>query len=84
MYLFLVDDSNEHKKRRVLIKILLQEWVGVNTKMFCWIINVWKIRWIESRVKIMKQEPNKTKKTSLSCFDDKIYILNNDGLALGN
>ena len=26
----------------------------------------------------------KTKKTSLSCFDDKIYILNNDGLALGN
>ena len=62
MYLFLVDDSNEHKKRRVLIKILLQEWVGVNTKMFCWIINVWKIRWIESRVKIMKQEPIKPKK----------------------
>ena len=50
--------------------------------MFCWIINVWGIRWIESKVKIIKQEPTKSTKF---CFDDKIYILNNgcDGLALG-
>ena len=31
----------------------------MNTSMFCWIINVWGIWWIESKLKIVKQEPMK-------------------------
>ena len=55
----------------------------MNTNMFCWIINVWGIQWIGSKVNTMKYEP--TISAKLSCFDDKIYILNNgyDGLGLG-
>ena len=55
----------------------------MNTNMFCWIINVWGIQWIGSKVNTMKYEPMIL--TKLSCFDDKIHILNNgyDGLALG-
>ena len=48
----------------------------MNTKMFCWLKNVWDIWWIEFKVEI---------KISLSCFNNKIYILSNgyDGLAVG-
>ena len=55
----------------------------VNTNIFCWIMNVWDIQWIGSKVNTIKNEPLES--TKLSCFDDKIYILNNghDGLALG-
>ena len=55
----------------------------MNTNMFYWIINVWDIQWIGSKVNTIKYEP--TKSTKLACFDDKIYILNNgyDGLARG-
>ena len=58
--------------------------------------NVWDIRWIGFKVKIIKQEFKKWtlrnlwtlmkfKKFLLSCFADRIYIENNgcDGLALG-
>ena len=49
-YSFLVDDSNEHKKQRVWVKISLQQKVIISTKMFCWIINVWNIWWIEPKL----------------------------------
>ena len=79
----MVDDNSEHQKAKGVIKMLLQHWAIVNTNMFCWIINVWGIQWIGSKVNTIKYEP--TKSAKLSCFDDKIYILNNgyDGLALG-
>ena len=52
MYSFLVDDCSKHKNK---IKMLLQEWVIVNTKMSYWIIIiVWSIQWIESKVKLKK------------------------------
>ena len=55
----------------------------MNTNMFCWTINVWGIQWIGLKVNTIRYEPEKSAK--LSCFDDKIYILNNwyEGLALG-
>ena len=37
---FLVDDICEHKKEKGANKMLLQQYVIMNTKMFCWIINV--------------------------------------------
>ena len=52
MYLVLVEDGSENKKKRVWIKLLLQQKFIINTKIFYWIINVWNIRWIESKVKI--------------------------------
>ena len=36
--------------------------------MFCWIKNVWKNRWIESKVKVKESEQNQV---SLPCSDDK-------------
>ena len=43
--------------------------------MYCWIINVWDIQWIEFKDHtIGTYEINKI---SLSCFDDKMYIQNN-------
>ena len=35
------------------ITMLLKQKFMLNTEMFCWIINAWDIRWIESKVKIM-------------------------------
>ena len=46
IYLFLIDDNSEHKKATGTKKVIM------NTKMFCWIKNVWDIRWTESKVKI--------------------------------
>ena len=37
---FLVDDICEHKKEKGANKMLLQQYVIMNIKMFCWIINV--------------------------------------------
>ena len=54
MYSFLTDDSSEHEKKRVLIKMLLQLQVIMSTEMFCWIRNVWDIRWIGFEVKIIE------------------------------
>ena len=46
MYLFLVDDCSKYKNK---IKMLLQEWI----------IIVWSIQWIESKVKLKKKKINK-------------------------
>ena len=72
------------KKERIWIKILLQQYVIINTKIICWIINVWDIWWIESKVEIIEYEPKITEISS-SCFDDKMPILSNAyfGLTLG-
>ena len=35
MYSFLVDDSNEHKNEKGVNKMLLQQQLIMNTKMFC-------------------------------------------------
>ena len=53
--------------------------------MFCWIINVWDIRLIYIQSKDYVKGTYETKKVYLSCFYDKIHILNNgyDRLALG-
>ena len=70
------------KKQKAWIEMLLQQTI-MNTKMCCWIINVWDTQLIEFKVKIIgTYEINKI---SLSCFDGKIYIQNKgyDGLVLG-
>ena len=54
MYSFLVDDNIEHKKAKVWNGMLLQQWVMINIKMYCWIINVWDIQLIESKVRIIE------------------------------
>ena len=57
--------------------------------MFCWIKNVWGIRWIGFKVKIIGTRKiigtYEINKISLPCFDDKIFVQNNgwDGLPLG-
>ena len=55
------------KMKDEVVVVVITEFVGL--KVFCWKINVWGIQ--------------QNSKTFLSCFDDKIYILNNgyDGLA---
>ena len=53
IYSFLVDDSSKHKKGKGVNKTVLQQWFMI-TKMFCWIINFWDIRWIESKVKFIE------------------------------
>ena len=54
----------------------------INTKMFCWIRSSW-----ENRIQIKDHGiwASEINKSSFSCFDDKIHILNNeyDGLTLG-
>ena len=54
MYSFMVDDNIEHKKAKVWKGMLLQQWVMINIKMYCWIINVWDIQLIESKVRIIE------------------------------
>ena len=56
----------------------------MNTKMLCRIINVRGTWWIEYKVKKHKIGNCKVKKKSFSCFNNKMYILNNgcDGLTL--
>ena len=51
--------------------------------MFCWIRNVWHIRWIG--FKVHKIENYEINKISLPCFDDKIHIQSNgcDGCVPG-
>ena len=85
IYSFLVDDSNEHKKAKSVNKndaarIGLRENKDflLNNKCLRHSMN----RTQSKNHKIKTYEMNKI---SLSCFDDKIYILRNeyDGLALG-
>ena len=54
MYSFLIDDNIEHKKAKVWKGMLLQYWVMINIKMYCWTINVWDIQLIESKVRIIE------------------------------
>ena len=84
MYSFLVDDSNEHKKAkgvntRFVAPISHGEYKDILWTNECLIHSMNRIPSKNHRV-----EPYKINKISLSCFDDKVYILNNgyDGLAL--
>ena len=83
MYSFLVDDSSEHKKakvvnRNIVEKITHNEYKDVLLNQKC-------LRHLMNRI----QSKNHTVRTyeinniSFSCFDDRIYIKNNryDGLA---
>ena len=57
------DDSNKlvigktivnSKKEKVWIEMLLQQQVIMSVTMYCWIIHVWDIQWIEFKVKTIK------------------------------
>ena len=85
MYLYLIHDNSEHKKAK-----------RVNRNIAATISHT-KCKDILLNKKCLKRSMNRTqskdhkigtyeiKKTSLSCFEDKIYIQNNgcNGLALG-
>ena len=85
MHSFLVDDSSDHKKAKVVYKNVVAtishgeyKDVLLNNKCLRYSVNI-----IESKKhRIGTYEIDKI---SLSCFDGKIYIQNNecDGLALG-
>ena len=85
MYLFLVDGSSEHKKAKgknknvaVIINHNKYKDILLNNKCLRHSVN----RILCKNYRIRTFEINKF---SLSCFDDKVYSLNNgyDGLALG-
>ena len=52
MYSILVDDSSVHKKAKGVNKNVVSTKSHSEIRVFCWIINVWDIRWIEFKVKI--------------------------------
>ena len=54
MYLFLVESNWEHKTQNVWIQMLLQQYVIIKIKMFCWIINISDTEWIELKVKTIE------------------------------
>ena len=54
MYLFLVDDSIEHKKAKGMNKNAVAKISDTEYKHVCWIKNVWGIWWIEPKLKIIK------------------------------
>ena len=85
MYSFLVDDSSEHKKamgvnKNILTAISHNEYNNVFLNNKC-------LRYSMNRIKSKNHRIGtyEINKISLSCFDDKIYILNNghDALTLG-
>ena len=84
LYSFLVDNNSEHKKakgvnRNVVATIRQKEYKDVLLINKCLRHSANRIQSKEHRI-----ETYEIKKISLSCFDDKIYIQNNeyDGLAL--
>ena len=85
MYPYLVDDNSEHKKAKSISKNAVTTISHNECKDV--LLNKKCLRHSTNRIQskdhsIRTYEINKT---SLSCFDDKIYIQNNgyDGLALG-
>ena len=58
IYLFLVHDISRHKKTKSVNKNVVAR-IIVNARMLFWIIIVSNIRWIELKVKIIKEEPSK-------------------------
>ena len=85
MYLYLLDDNSEHKQAKGVNKNVVVT-ISHNKKKNV-LLNKKCLRYSMNRIeskdhKIGIYEINKI---SLSCFDDKIYIQNNeyDGLALG-
>ena len=85
MYSFLVDDSNEHKKAKSVNKNVVEEITHSEYKDV--LLNKRCLRYLMNRIqsKVHRVATFEIKKISLSFFDDKIYILNNEfnGLALG-
>ena len=51
MYSFLVGDNNEHQKSKGVNEILSQQYDITNMKMFCWVVNIGDIQWIEFKLK---------------------------------
>ena len=85
MYSILVHDDSEHKTAKGLNKIVLAR---VSHKKYkCVLLNNKCFRHSMNRIQSKDHRIGtyKINTTSLSCFDDKIYIQNNayDGLALG-
>ena len=80
MYLFLVDDCKEHKKAKAVNKNVVA--IISQNKYKDFLLNNKCLRLSMNRTQSKTYE---TKKIYLSCFDDKINILNNryDRLALG-
>ena len=85
MYSFFVDDCNEQKKAKSVNKNVVARISHSENKDF--LLNNKCLRHLMNRIqsKNHKIKTYEINKISLSCFDDKIYILNNgyDGLALG-
>ena len=82
VYSFLVDDRSENKKIKGLKKKVAQKITYIGYKYF--LLNKKCFRHLMNRIqsKGHKTGTYEIKKLSLSCFDNKIHILNN-GLALG-
>ena len=85
IYSFLVNDSSEHNKakdvnKNVVVTLTHDEYKGALLNNKCLIHSTNRIQSKDHRI-----ETYEINKTSLSCFDDIIYIQNNgyDGLALG-
>ena len=82
-YSFMVDDRNEHKKAKGVNKNVVATISHGKYKYV--LLNVKCLRHLTHRIqsKNHKMGTNEINKISLSCFDDKIYILKNgyDGLA---
>ena len=77
MYSFLVDDSNEHEKAKSVNKNIVARISHSKNKDF--LLNNKCLRHSMNRIqsKNHKIKTFEINKISLSCFDDKIYILNN-------
>ena len=85
MYSLLVDVSDEHKNAKGMNENVIRKITHSKYKNF--LLNKKFVRHLINRIqsKDHRIETYQINKTSLSCFDDKIYILNNgyDGLSLG-
>ena len=85
MYSYLLDDNNEHKKAKsvngnIVATISHSEYKDVLLNKKCLTHSMNRIQNKDHKI-----ETYEINKISLSCFDDKIYIQDNqcDGLALG-
>ena len=62
MYLFLVDDTTEHRKAKSMNKNVVTTMSHDENKDVFSRINIWDIQWMEYKVKIIKWEPVKSTK----------------------
>ena len=59
---FLVDENSEYKKAKSLNRNVVASISHIWYKDVFWIINVWKVQWIEFKIKIIEQKLMKSVK----------------------